>query len=72
MFEVGDLVRITNSCYYLNGEEIEGFVNDEMINKVGLVTEKELNPESNMYLILVIEDGAAYSYYYYEHEIEKV
>jgi hypothetical protein len=72
MFEVGDLVKITKSPWYLHGQEIDGVSNEEMLNKVGLVMEKDINPEQNMYLIFVIEDdGTPINYYYYEHELEK-
>ena len=72
MFEVGDLVKITKSPWYLYGQEIDGVSNEEMLNKVGLVMEKDINPEQNMYLIFVIEeDGTPINYYYYEHELEK-
>ena len=72
MFEVGDLVKIVKSPWFLDGEEIHSSSNTVMLGKVGCITEKHIEPESTIYLVFIVEQsGAPSSYYYYEHELER-
>lgn len=72
MFEIGDLVKIVESPFFIDGEEIGGYHNAEMLDKIGFVLEKDIKPETTTYLISVTrEDGVTMSYYYYEHELER-
>lgn len=74
MFKIGDLVKITNTSFNIEGIDDKEWFDKVAHGKIGLVVEKDdNNPENTLYLIsLSGKNGSTYQYYYYEHELEFV
>lgn len=72
MYQIGDLVRITKSAYYLHGKEIEDFYDEDNIDGIGLVNEIRNIQGKTIYKILLTKGTKSLQFYYQKHEIEKV
>lgn len=73
MFNIGDLVKIVCTSYYIEGIDDKQWFDKTEVGKIGLVIAKDENPEAALYLVSVVEeDGAIEEYYYYEHELELI
>ena len=73
MFDIGDLVKVVTTSYYIDGLDDKEWFDKTEVGKIGLVIAKDENPESTLYLVSIVEeDGAIEEYYYYEYELELV
>lgn len=73
MFDIGDLVKVVCTSYYIDGIDDKEWFDKTEVGKIGLITAKDENPESTLYLVSIVEeDGAIEEYYYYEYELEIV
>ena len=73
MFQIGDLVKVTCTSYYIDGIDDKEWFGENEVGKIGLIVERNEHPESTIYLVSIIEgDGAIEEYYYYGHELELI
>lgn len=73
MFELGDLVKVVKTSYYIDGIDDREWFDKTEVNRFGLVVGKDENPEATLYLISIVEeDGTIEEYFYYEYELEKI
>lgn len=73
MYNIGDLVLIKKSAYYLHDKEIEGFCDEENIGKLGLVTRIQKIKDKSIFQVVLTDTSKNTTYFYYhEHELESV
>jgi hypothetical protein len=68
MYNVGDLVLIKKSAYYLHEEE---FCDEEDIGKLGLVTGIQKIKDKSIFQVAGTSKNTTI-FYYHEHELESV
>ena len=73
MFNIGDLVKVVCTSYYIDGLEDREWFNKTEVDKIGLVVSKDEQPENTVYLLSIVEeDGTIEEYFYYDHELELI
>ena len=73
MFNIGDLVKVVCTSYYIDGLEDREWFNKTEVDKIGLVVSKDEQPENTIYLLSIVEeDGTIEEYFYYDHELELI